>query len=135
METEEKEILNIIDRVPVKVHDHALKLIDAGVSKKTIVSKLISKYDLSEDDAIELHATLKKEYFQALKEQADKDVLYGALWCAGGIIATVADIGLIFWGAIVFGGYQLIKGLSNQAKYKSTSSSKIKDTEVLDSVS
>ena len=65
----------------------------------------------------------------------DKDVLYGALWCAGGIIATVADIGFIFWGAIVFGGYQLIKGLANQAKYKSTSSSKIKDTEVLDSVS
>ena len=135
MEIEEKEILNIIDRVPVKVHDHALKLIDAGVSKKTIVSKLISKHDLSEDDAVELYETLKKEYFQALKEQADKDVLYGTLWCAGGIIATVADIGFIFWGAIVFGGYQLIKGLANQAKYKSTSSSKIKDTEVLDSVS
>jgi len=62
MEIEEKEILNIIDRVPVKVHDHALKLIDAGVSKKTIVSKLISKHNLSEDDAVELYETLKKEY-------------------------------------------------------------------------
>ena len=131
----EEELKNIIDRVPVKVHNHAIKMIDAGVSRKTIVSKLVSKHNLSQDDAIELHSTLKNEYFQALKEQADKDVLYGALWCVGGIIATVANIGFIFWGAILFGGYQLIKGLVNQSKYKSSSSSKIKDTEVLDSVS
>ncbi len=47
------------------------------------------------------------------KEQAKKDVLYGALWCFGGIAATVADIGFIFWGAIIFGGIQLVKGLMN----------------------
>lgn len=46
-------------------------------------------------------------------EAARNDVLWGAVWCMGGIIATAADIGYIFWGAIVFGGYQLIKGISN----------------------
>lgn len=40
-------------------------------------------------------------------------MIYGALWCIGGIIATVADIGFIFWGAIVFGAVQFIKGAIN----------------------
>ncbi len=40
-------------------------------------------------------------------------MLYDALWCIGGIIATVADIGYIFWEAILFGGIQFIKGVSN----------------------
>ncbi len=44
-------------------------------------------------------------------ESAQKDMLYGALWCIGGIVATVADFGYIFWGAIVFGGIQFFKGL------------------------
>jgi hypothetical protein len=47
------------------------------------------------------------------KEGANKDMLYGALWCFGGIIATVADFGFIFWGAIVFGAIQFIKGATN----------------------
>lgn len=40
-------------------------------------------------------------------------MLFGALWCIGGIVATATDIGLIFWGAIVFGAIQFIKGLIN----------------------
>jgi hypothetical protein len=40
-------------------------------------------------------------------------MLYGALWCIGGIAGTVANIGFIFWGAIIFGAVQFIKGLSN----------------------
>ena len=39
------------------------------------------------------------------------DMLIGGLFCVGGIIATAADIGYIFWGAIVFGGIQFFRGL------------------------
>jgi len=46
-------------------------------------------------------------------EAARNDMLWGAVWCMGGIIATAADFGYIFWGAIVFGGFQLIRGISN----------------------
>ncbi len=49
----------------------------------------------------------------AKKEKAQKDMLFGGLWCVGGIVATVADIGYIFWGAIVFGGIQFFRGLAN----------------------
>jgi hypothetical protein len=47
------------------------------------------------------------------KDRSNNDIIYGTLWCVGGIILTVADFGYIFWGAIVFGGYQLIRGLIN----------------------
>lgn len=40
-----------------------------------------------------------------------KDMVIGGLFCVGGLIATIADVGYIFWGAIVFGGFQFIKGL------------------------
>jgi len=39
-----------------------------------------------------------------------KDIVIGGLFCVGGVIATMADIGYIFWGAIVFGGVQMIRG-------------------------
>lgn len=45
-------------------------------------------------------------------ESGVKDMLIGDFFCVVGTIATVADIGYIFWGAIVFGGIQFIKGLS-----------------------
>jgi hypothetical protein len=50
---------------------------------------------------------------EAKKAQAKKDILHGGLWCIGGIALTVADIGFVFWGAILFGGVQFIKGLTN----------------------
>ncbi len=46
------------------------------------------------------------------KDNGSSDMLYGALWCIGGIIATVADFGYIFWGAIVFGAIQFIRGVA-----------------------
>ncbi|MEL6559850.1 MAG: hypothetical protein AAFQ94_16795 [Bacteroidota bacterium] len=45
-------------------------------------------------------------------ESGVKDMVIGGLFCVGGIIATAAEIGYIFWGAIVFGGIQFIRGLS-----------------------
>lgn len=50
---------------------------------------------------------------EAKYERARKDMLYGALWFCGGAILTIADIGFIFWGAILFGGIQFFKGLIN----------------------
>ncbi len=43
---------------------------------------------------------------------ANKDMIWGAIWCVGGIIGTVANTGYIFWGAIVFGAIQFFRGLS-----------------------
>ncbi len=47
-------------------------------------------------------------------EAANKDMLWGAVWCIGGTIGTLANTGFIFWGAIIFGGIQFFKGVSNR---------------------
>ena len=67
---------------------------------------ILKEQGLDEESASIVEANLEE------KQKAKKDMLYGALWCIGGIFATVADIGFIFWGAILFGGLQFFKGLS-----------------------
>ena len=52
------------------------------------------------------------------KKVANNDMFYGALWCIGGIVATMANIGYVFWGAIFFGAFQFIKGASNVEIFK-----------------
>ncbi|WP_430814381.1 hypothetical protein [Carboxylicivirga sp. RSCT41] len=68
---------------------------------------------LSEDVAGTVVKNLQSQISDAKKKRANKDILWGAIWCVGGIVATAAEIGYIFWGAIVFGGIQLIRGLIN----------------------
>jgi hypothetical protein len=46
----------------------------------------------------------------AQSAQAKKDMIYGAMWCIGGLLATFAHLGYVFWGAIIFGGIQFFKG-------------------------
>ena len=68
---------------------------------------------IDEESASCIVENLENQINNASKDQANKDMLYGALWCVGGIALTVADVGYIFWGAIVFGGYQFFKGAVN----------------------
>ena len=54
------------------------------------------------------------------KESAQRNMLFGALWCIGGILMTAWGYSsvsrgggtyFIFWGAIIFGGIQFFQGL------------------------
>ncbi len=56
---------------------------------------------------------LNNKYGSDSNKEAGSDVFWGAMWCIGGIVATVADFGYIFWGAIVFGGFQFFRGIIN----------------------
>jgi len=53
----------------------------------------------------------RKSYKDREPRHVNNDMIFGALWFIGGIIATASDIGFIFIGAIVFGLFQFIKGL------------------------
>ncbi len=56
---------------------------------------------------------------QAVNARAKRDLLIGGLWCGGGLAVTlythVAASGggtyVVAWGAIIFGGWQFVKGL------------------------
>jgi len=54
--------------------------------------------------------------------EGSSNMLFGALWCIGGIVVTavtynaVKETGgtyFVAWGAIVYGGWQFLKGLFN----------------------
>jgi hypothetical protein len=83
--------------------------------KKTpeAVKTSLQEKGLDEAAATTIVDTLESQIQAAKKEGANKDMLYGALWCVGGIIATAAHIGFIFWGAIIFGAVQFFKGVAN----------------------
>lgn len=68
---------------------------------------------LSSDIAGLIVENVEIQIQEAKHEKARKDMVYGALWFCGGTILTIADIGFIFWGAILFGGIQFFKGLIN----------------------
>ena len=77
------------------------------------VVQLLKEQGLDENAATIVVDNLEAQINDAKKDAAKKDMLYGALWCVGGTVATMAHIGFIFWGAIIFGGIQFFKGLIN----------------------
>lgn len=87
-------------------------LVNEKKSTKDVQLALVGR-GLSESAAFTIVNNLEVEIKNARKDAGKKDMLYGALWCIGGTVATVANIGFIFWGAILFGGIQFVKGAIN----------------------
>lgn len=85
-------------------------LVNQKQSPEQAIESLKAK-GLSDENAQIVVGNLQEQISTTKKARAKKDMLYGALWCVGGIIGTVANTGFIFWGAIIFGGIQFFKGL------------------------
>lgn len=68
---------------------------------------------LTPENAAFVVENVEDQIQEANNSKARKDMIYGALWFAGGTILTLSNIGFIFWGAILFGGIQFFKGLIN----------------------
>jgi hypothetical protein len=83
-------------------------LFEEKMDKHLVVSELINN-----GVEPEIAKTIVKNLISFQNERAKKDMLYGILWCIGGTVATIADIGYIFWGAILFGAIQFFKGLAS----------------------
>lgn len=95
------------------LYQYAANLLVNGKKKGAEVERLLMLKGLDADSASTIVRELEGPIREAKKAQAKKDMLHGGLWCVGGLALTLADIGFIFWGAIVFGGYQFIKGVVN----------------------
>ena len=74
---------------------------------------------LRAEDADVVIANLQNQYKQEKREAGNKNMLYGALWCVGGLLVTIltysaaSDGGtyVVAWGAVIFGAIQFFKGL------------------------
>jgi len=87
-------------------------LITQDKSAYETTAALVEK-GLSAENAAIIVAKLEEQIEDAEQEKAKKDMIYGGLWCVGGTVLTLANVGFIFWGAIVFGGVQFFKGVIN----------------------
>jgi hypothetical protein len=95
------------------LYQYAANLLANGNKSGTEVERLLMLKGLAADEASAIVRELEDPIRDAKKAQAKKDILYGGLWCIGGIALTVADVGFVFWGAILFGGIQFIRGITS----------------------
>ncbi|HHG86323.1 MAG TPA: hypothetical protein ENJ82_16350 [Bacteroidetes bacterium] len=94
-----------------EVYEYAASLlVHEGKSPEEAKALLVQR-GLSRETAGLIIDELLVEISKAKKGAGQKDMLYGALWCVGGLVGTFANIGFIFWGAIVFGAFQFIRGM------------------------
>lgn len=95
-----------------QIYEYAADLL-FNQKKSALETKIaLAEQGLDEESATIVVDNIEQQIKDATKERANKDMLYGALWCIGGIVATVADFGYVFWGAIVFGAIQFFKGVA-----------------------
>lgn len=109
MENNQKEQEETVNQI----YEYAADLLVNQEKTSNEVKLILVNEGLDTESASTIVEGLEKQIKEAKKEGANKDMLFGALWCIGGTIATFADIGAIFWGAILFGGIQFIKGAIN----------------------
>ena len=96
-----------------QVYEFAANLIfKEKKSNQDVINELVNSGIDTENAEIVVNNLLSSR-----NESANKNMLYGALWCIGGTIATVADFGYIFWGAIVFGAIQFFTGLAKRSRH------------------
>ena len=91
-------------------------LFEENFTPQNAVEKLVKK-GLRHKDAEIVVQNLMQQQHEAKIEAANKNILYGSLCLIGGLIVTFGTMSLgcstfiVTWGAIVFGGLQLIRGL------------------------
>ena len=95
-----------------KVYDYA---VDLHTNQNMIwgeVKQELINIGLNQEDATTVVENLKGQESKAKHDAADKELRYGVLWAVGGVALTAITGGtLIFWGAVVWGGWLILKGL------------------------
>ena len=96
-----------------QLYRYATHLLTEQDKTPTQVKKTLIAQGVDEQLAADIVKTIEGQVEQSRKTRAKRDMIFGGLWCVGGTVFTFADIGYIFWGAIVFGLIQFIRGVSN----------------------
>jgi fructosamine-3-kinase len=96
-----------------QVYEYAANQLVHGQKSGYEVKQLLIGKGLDAESADIVVGNLETQIQGTRRKQAKKDMLYGALWCVGGLALTLANVGFIFWGAIIFGGVQFFKGVAN----------------------
>ena len=95
------------------IYDEAARMLSNRRNNPEEVVEVLVQKGLIREKASFVVETLIEQIAEAKKKKANKDIVIGLLWCGGGTILTLAHVGFIFWGAVVFGAIQLIRGVVN----------------------
>jgi hypothetical protein len=117
------------EEVAQAIFAFAAQLMGQGVSDKDVETQLINK-GLGREEALLVIRKLHEAGGYSLKDVGRKNMIYGALWCVGGLIVTIVTYAMaaaephggsyvVAWGAVVFGAIQFIRGM-NQVTNKPT---------------
>jgi hypothetical protein len=94
------------------IYDYAVGLyLNNNMSWQQIKNTLIEQ-GIQEPEAEAAVSNLRLQVKAAKNNLANKELGYGALWAIGGIILTAITNGkFIFYGAVLWGGWLILKGL------------------------
>ena len=106
------------EEVVQAVYEHAASMMMDGKSRRQIEEDLMDK-GLDQESASVVVTNLKEMKKEAEAGQGTGNMIFGALWCVGGIAVTAATYSaaegggtyVVAWGAIVFGAVQFFIGL------------------------
>lgn len=101
------------------LYQYTADLMSDGLSESDIEAKLQEK-GLDAESASMLVRNVMGLRSKAMRAAGKRDMIYGALWCIGGILVTVITFLMasgggtyvVTWGAIIFGAVQFFRGLS-----------------------
>lgn len=82
------------------------------LTRKSVIRKIMA-LNYSESTAIQAVDIAEQQLNQAMKSKATRDIVIGAAFLILGLVLTFANIGFIFYGAIIFGGIQCVRGIIN----------------------
>ncbi len=109
------------EQVIQAVYKRAAALVKAGKSKEEVKMDLKSQ-GLDEESANVVTNNIFNLRQEAINEAGKKNMLYGALWCSGGIAVTALTYQaaapggtyIVAWGAIVYGAIRFFRGLTQR---------------------
>lgn len=92
-ETNEQTIAN-------DIYQYAANLMVVEKKGALAVRKELVNKGLDEESARFVVNNLKEEINAVQRKRAIKDIVWGSVWCIGGLIGTFANTGFIFWGQL-----------------------------------
>jgi hypothetical protein len=107
------------------LHMFAAQQMHQGAPEQEVYAKLV-QHGLTAQLAQSIVGNVFAAKYAAIaanRSMGKKNMLYGALWCVGGLAVTIATFAfaakngggggyVVFWGAVIFGAIQFFRGLA-----------------------
>ncbi len=118
MDNQNGEQQKVVDQI----YGFAANLMIKENKRAFTTKKALIEQGLNEEIANIVVSNIEQQIKSAKKSRASKDMIFGALWCVGGLIVTAVTYSsassgggtyVVAWGAIIFGAIQFFRGVAN----------------------